>query len=104
MLSQVRDLERDVDRVPGEVMDNEDMSTKEKLGHIDSLMKRLQVPTKYTAKHAQTPAKYDTALQGPTLHGLSDPVCLMHCCSSSPGTCSTCWHSLGSICRACARS
>lgn len=43
--SQVRELERDVDRVPGEVMDNEDMSTKEKLGHIDSLMKRLQVPS-----------------------------------------------------------
>ena len=53
----MRDLERDVDRVPGEVMDNEDMSTKEKLGHIDSLMKRLQVPTKCTVKHAQTPAK-----------------------------------------------
>ena len=26
-------------------MDNEDMSTKEKLGHIDGLMKRLQVPS-----------------------------------------------------------
>ena len=41
----MRELERDVDRVPGEVMDNDDMSTKEKLGHIDGLMKRLQVPS-----------------------------------------------------------
>jgi hypothetical protein len=39
----VHELQADVDRVPGEVMDNEDLPTKEKLGRIDSLMKRLQV-------------------------------------------------------------
>jgi hypothetical protein len=39
----VHGLQEDVDRVPGEVMRNEDLTTKEQLGRIDALMKRLQV-------------------------------------------------------------
>jgi hypothetical protein len=65
--SQVHELERDVDRVPGEVMDNEDTSTKEKLGHIDGLMKRLQVPfllRNGTLKYCV----HEVMLQRPVLH------------------------------------
>jgi hypothetical protein len=47
---------------------------------------------------------YDFDSPALRFYGSSNSVNLMRHCSSSPGTCSTCWHLWASTCRACAKS